>query len=39
MKQLDDRTPQPFKKFFGGPLYDSLLNACLLYFTSRFMHE
>eukprot|EP00198_Chlamydomonas_reinhardtii_P002438 XP_001691774.1 predicted protein [Chlamydomonas reinhardtii] len=39
MKLLDDRTPAPFKKFFSGPLYDSLLNACLLYFTSRFMHE
>ncbi|GIL44955.1 hypothetical protein Vafri_2395 [Volvox africanus] len=39
LKLLDDRTPTPFKKFFAGPLYDSLLNACLLYFTSRFMHD
>ena len=39
IKSMDDRAPLPFKRFYNSPLFDRLLNACLLYFTSRFMHE
>lgn len=39
IKSMDDRAPLPFKRFYNSPLFDRLLNACLLYFTSRFMHD
>lgn len=35
----DENVPGPFKKFFNTPLYDRLINALLLYFTTRFQNE
>lgn len=38
-RQLDETVPVPFKKFFNSPLYDKLVNALMLYFTSKLQHE
>lgn len=38
-KELDEKTPPTFRKFFQSALYDRMLQTILLYFTTTFQAE
>lgn len=38
-KDLDEKTPPNFRRFFQSTLYDRMLQTCLLYFNTMFQTE
>eukprot|EP00798_Chlamydomonas_sp_ICE-L_P007997 gene7997-1224_t len=38
-KNMDEKIPSAFKKFFQSPQYDRLLQTCILFFTAMFTNK